>query len=61
MSATNKRLTPHLDGEQRLVVRRIGSETIIVPVAGQTHVTAEVQDVLDVLEQTGLASLARNR
>jgi len=35
MTVSEKRVTRHLDGKRRFVTRRIGSETIIVPVAGR--------------------------
>lgn len=34
MTSTEKRVTRYVDGERRFVMRRIGPETIIVPVAG---------------------------
>src|SRR5437588_3419765 len=34
MKVTEKRLTRQADGDRRFVMRRIGPETIIVPVAG---------------------------
>jgi len=35
MSVSKKRVTRHPDGDRRFVTRRIGPETIIVPVAGR--------------------------